>query len=123
MSSVPPGGSYTPPPPPPPTPGGPTVPGGPGGPGGGDLVYPSTPPKDPILILILNLLLFGIGYLVLGQKTKGIVAIIAFWVITIGTCGFGGVISILYALDGYFQAQQLQQGHPVGQWTWFNDHR
>jgi TM2 domain-containing membrane protein YozV len=115
MSSVPPGGSYTPPPPPPPGPGAP-------GPGGGDIVYPAQPPKDPILILILNLLLFGIGYIVMGQKTKGIVAIIAFWVLGVATCGFGTIISVLYAVDGYMQAQQLQQGHPIGQWTWFGNH-
>lgn len=104
---------YTPPPPPSPAP----------GPGGGGLVYPTNPPKDPILILVLNLLLFGIGYLILGQKTKGIVAIIAFWVLTVVTCGFGSLIGILYAIDGFMQAQQLQQGHPVGEWTFFNDHR
>ena len=101
---------FTPPPPPPAAP----------GPGGGGLVYPTNPPKDPILILVLNLLLFGIGYLILGQKTKGI---IAFWVLTVVTCGFGSLIGILYAIDGYMQAQQLQQGHPVGEWTFFNDHR
>lgn len=111
---------FTPPPPPPP-PSAPAPAPAPGG--GGGLVYPTTPPKDPVLILVLNLLLFGIGYLVMGQKTKGIVAIIAFWVITIVTCGFGGIISVLYAIDGYMQAQQLQQGHPVGEWTFFNDHR
>ena len=54
MSSVPPGGSYTPPPPPPSDP-----PIGRGSPAGGDLVYPTTPPKAPILVLVLNLLLAG----------------------------------------------------------------
>jgi hypothetical protein len=117
MSSVPPGGSYTPPPPPPPA--GPIG----TGPGGGDIIHPTQPPKDPILILVLNLLLFGIGYIIMGQKTKGIVAIIAFWVLTVGTCGFGSIIGVLYAVDGFMQAQQLQQGHPIGQWTFFKDHR
>jgi hypothetical protein len=108
-------GSYTPPPPPPSTPA-----------GGGDLVYPANPPKDPILVLILNLLVAGgVGYIVMGQKTKGIVAIIA-WVVLLmpPSCGtLSGLIAILGAIDGYLQAQQLQQGHPVGQWTWFSDHR
>lgn len=108
-----PGGGNTPPPPP-------TVP------AGGDLVHPSTPPKDPILVLILNLLLLGgVGYFILGQKTKGIVAIIA-WVVLLvpPSCGtLSGVVAIVAAIDGYLQAQQLQQGKPVGQWTWFNDHR
>ena len=113
-----PGGSYTPPPPPPsstPTP---------SGAGGGDLVYPTQPPKDPILVLVLNLLVFGgVGYIIIGQKTKGIVAIVV-WVL--GLCSFGvvtGLVAVAAAIDGYLQAQQLQAGHPVGQWTFFNDHR
>ena len=115
MSEVPTGGSYTPPPPPPTAP---------TGGGGGDLVYPTTPPKDPILVLVLNLLVAGgVGYIIMGQKTKGIVAIVV-WVVGWALCGTpSGIVSVLGAIDGYLQAQQLQQGHPVGQWTWFNDHR
>ena len=114
MSNMNPPGSYTPPPAPPP--GGAPV-------GGGDLIYPSQPPKDPILVLVLNLLLLGgVGYIILGQKTKGIVAIVVWLVLTVVTCGIGSAIAIVTAIDGYMQAQQLQQGHPVGQWTWFNNH-
>lgn len=116
MSSNAPGGSYTPPPPPPP-------PAAPGGGSGGQLVYPSTPPKDPILILILNLLIGGVGYLIMGQKTKGIVAIVV-WVLGWAACGIpSGIVAVIAAIDGYLQAQQLQQGKPVGEWTWFSDHR
>ncbi len=107
---------YTPPPPPPaPSPGG----------GGGDLVHPSNPPKDPVLILLLNLFLFGgVGYLVMGQKMKGIVAIVVALVIAIPTCGTGSLaVGVLGAVDGYLQAMQLKAGYPVGQWTFFNDHR
>ncbi|HEX7151128.1 MAG TPA: hypothetical protein VF618_06535 [Thermoanaerobaculia bacterium] len=117
MSNTTPGGSYT---PPPPSGGSPVPP----PPSGGGLVYPTQPPKDPILVLVLNLLVLGgVGYLIMGQKTKGIVAIVA-WVL--GLCTFGtvsGLVSIVAAIDGYLQAQQLQQGHPVGDWTFFNDHR
>ena len=113
-----PGGSYTPPPAPPAAP-------PPTGGGNNELVFPTTPPKDPILILVLNLLLFGcVGYFILGQKMKGIVALIACIVIGIPTCGAGGaLVAIAAAIDGYLQAQQLQAGHPVAQWTFFNDHR
>ena len=110
-----PGGSFTPPPPAPPAS---------GSSGGGDLVYPTQPPKDPILVMILNLLaLGGVGYIILGQKTKGTVAIVV-WIV--GLCSFGilsGIVAVVAAIDGYLQAQQLQAGHPVGQWTFFNDHR
>jgi hypothetical protein len=110
----------TPPPPPPPTSGG-----GMGMGGANDLVYPATPPKDPILVLVLNLLVAGgVGYLILGQKMKGIVAIVAWVVLLFVTCGAGsGLVAIVAAIDGYLQAQQLQAGHPVGQWTFFQDHR
>lgn len=115
----PPGDSYTPPPPPPSTP--PTS----GGMGGGELVYPTTPPKDPVLILVLNLLLFGgVGYLIIGQKMKGIIAIVAWLVVLCPTFGSGsGLLAIVAAVDGFLQAQQLKAGFPVAQWTFFNDHR
>jgi hypothetical protein len=91
--------------------------------GGGALVYPSQPPKDPILTLVLNLILGGVGYIIMGQKTKGIVAILVWLVVGFATCGIGFSLSLLTAIDGYLQAQQLQAGHPVGEWTFFNDHR
>lgn len=106
-------GSYTPPPPPPT-----------GSTGPGDLVYPTQPPKDPILVMVLNLLVAGgVGYIIIGQKTKGIVAIVI-WFVGLFLCGIPSfIVSALAAVDGYLQAQQLQAGHPVGQWTWFSDHR
>ena len=112
MSEIPP--PYTPPPAPPAA----------GGGGGGDLVYPTQPPKDPILVLVLNLLVAGgVGYIIMGQKTKGIVAIVI-WVVGLIACGIpSGIVALAGAIDGYMQAQQLQAGHPVGQWTFFNDHR
>jgi hypothetical protein len=92
-------------------------------PAGGDLIYPAQPPKDPILVLVLNLLLLGgVGYIIMGQKTKGIVAMVVWVVLTVVTCGIGSAIAIVTAIDGYMQAQQLQQGHPIGQWTWFSTH-
>jgi hypothetical protein len=114
-----PGGSYTPPPPPPYSTGGtPAAP-------GGDLVYPQQPPKDPVLIAVLNLVVAGcLGYFMIGQKMKGIVAVIAWVVGLIFTCGtVSGLVSIVAAIDGYLQAMQLKANVPVAQWTFFNDHR
>ena len=113
-----PGGSYTPPPPPPP-------PIGTGGTGSGDLVYPTQPPKDPVLIAVLNLLVVGgVGYIIMGQKTKGIVFIVLYLVLAPVTCFIGSaVVGILGGVDGYMQAEQLKAGTPVGQWTFFKDHR
>jgi len=113
-----PGGSYTPPPPPPPPPTGtPAAP-------GGDIVYPQQPPKDPVLIAVLNLVVAGcLGYFMIGQKMKGIVAVIA-WVLGLASCGIvSGLVAIVAAIDGYLQAQHLKAGMPVAQWTFFNDHK
>jgi hypothetical protein len=113
-----PGGSYTPPPPPPlPPTGTPAAP-------GGDIVYPQQPPKDPVLIAVLNLVVAGcLGYFMIGQKMKGIVAVIA-WVLGLASCGIvSGLVAIVAAIDGYLQAQHLKAGMPVAQWTFFNDHK
>jgi hypothetical protein len=93
--------------------------------GSGELIYPPQPPKDPAIILILNLLLFGcVGYFMMGQKMKGIVAVIAWVVLAIPTCGvLSGIISVVAAIDGYLQAQHHQAGYPLGPWTFFKDHR
>ena len=111
-----PGGSYTPP----------TPPSGGSSPssGGGELVYPQQPPKDPILILVLNLILLGcVGYFIIGQKLKGISALVL-WILGLATCGVGsGIVAIVAAIDGWMQAQHLQAGHPVAQWTFFKDHK
>ena len=113
-------GSYT--PPPPTSDGGYTPPPAPVG--GTNLIQPSTPPKDPVIILVLNLLLFGIvGYFVLGQWQKGIAMIGFALVVGIPTCGLAiGASAIFGGIDGYMQAQQLQAGKPVGHWTFFGNH-
>ena len=60
----------------------------------------------------------------MGQKTKGIVAIAVAIVGGVFTCGVVSlIVGVLGAVDGYLQAQQLKAGNPVGQWTFFNDHR
>lgn len=102
----------------------PTPPPPPATDGGSDLVYPQQPPKDPIIILVLNLLVAGcVGYFMIGQKTKGIVALVV-WILGLASCGVvSGIVGILAAIDGYFQAEALKAGFPVGQWTFFKDHK
>jgi len=107
--------SYTPPPasPPPPPPTS----------GGGVVVPPPQPPKDPILILILNLLVCGcLGYFIMGQKMKGIVAAVA-WVLGLASCGIvSGLVAIVAGIDGYMQAQHHKAGFSLGEWTFFDKH-
>src|SRR5579864_1711345 len=100
------GGSYTPPPPSPPPSGTPA-------PSGGELVYPTQPPKDPVLMLVLNLLVAAcLGYFLIGQKLKGIVGLVV-WVLGWASCGIvSAIVAIVAAIDVYLQSQQLQAGHP-----------
>ena len=97
----------------------------PPGTSGGATIQPTQPPKDPILVLVLNLLVAGaVSYIIIGQKMKGIVAIVAWCILLFVTCGIGsGIVSIVTAIDGYFQAEALKAGSPVGEWTFFKDHR
>src|SRR5438309_2367342 len=92
---------------------------------GGELVYPQQPPKDPIVILVLNLIVAGcLGYFMIGQKMKGIVSLVVWLILIIPTCGAGsGLIAVVTAIDGFMQAQALQAGHPIAEWTFFKDHR
>src|ERR1051325_2187848 len=111
---------YTPPPPsatPPPPP--PT-----GGAGGGEVIPPPPDAKDPILILILNLIVAGcLGYFMIGQKMKGIVTVIVWVVGLFITCGIlSGLLSVVTSIDGYLQAQHHKAGYSLGPWTFFNQH-
>ena len=93
--------------------------------GGGDIILPHRPPKNPIVVLLLNLFLAGcVGYFTIDQRNKGIVALIAFVVgFMPGLCGTVSVlVCFLAAVDGYLQAYQLEEGHPIRQWTFFNGH-
>lgn len=86
------------------------------------MIQPASPPRDPVLILILNLLLAGgAGSIVLGQRAKGIVAIALFFAVGFPTCfAASGLIAIGGAIDGYLQARQLEAGRAIGPWTFFN---
>ncbi len=74
--------------------------------------------------MVLNLLVLGgVGYIIMGQKTKGIVTIVAWLAGGVACFVPSGILAIITAIDGYLQAQQLQQGYPIGEWTFFSDHR
>ena len=97
----------------------------PSSPGSSDIIRPTQPPKDPILICVLNLLVVGgVGYIIMGQKVKGIVAIVAWLILLVPpSCGtLSGAVAIFAAIDGYLQAEQLKQGKSIGPWTWFQQH-
>lgn len=62
---------------------------------------------DPNLIFVLNLLFFGCaGYWILGQRTKAVIAAIA-WLAGLFTCGVvSGLVMAVAAVDGYMEAKR-----------------
>lgn len=115
--------------PPPPSESAPPPPGGalPGSSeGGSDVIAPSATPKDPVLVLVLNLIFLCVGYFIYGQWQKGLAAIAVALILTVGTCFMGTpvlpLLAILTAIDGYMQADQLKNGFSLRQWTFFQNH-
>ena len=81
-------------------------------------VQPATPPKDPIVALVLSLFLFGgAGQLYLGQQTKGIVLIVV--TVILDCLVIGGLLHVLGAIDAYQLATKLKNGQAVGDWQFF----
>jgi len=72
------------------------------------------PDANPILLAILNLFLFGgVGYLLMGQKKKGIIAIVIF--VVTSCVGLSPIAAIIFAYDAYLLGQKLQQGESIGE--------
>jgi len=81
-------------------------------------IQPSTPPKDPIIALILSLLLAGgAGQIYLGQTTKGIVLIVVN--ILLSCIGIGVITWIISIIDAYQLATMLKNGQAIGDWQFF----
>lgn len=72
------------------------------------------PDANPILFALLNLFVMGgLGYFLMGQKKKAIIAIVAFVVLT--CFGLSPIVAILFAYDAYLLGQKLQAGESIGE--------
>lgn len=72
------------------------------------------PDTNPIVVAILNLwLLGGVGYLMMGQKKKGIISIVA--TLLLSCFGIGFIIPFITAYDAYLLGQKLQSGQAIGE--------
>jgi len=89
--------------------------------GGTDVIYPSNPPKDPVLMGILSgCCIAGLGQMILGQAIKGVVILVCGIVFGIVTGGFGApIVWIVAGVDAYSVANKLKAGKTVGQWEFF----
>ena len=72
----------------------------------------------------MNILIIGVGYIYLGQVTKGVTAFLVAYVVGGGfiaiTFGFGAIpwliVPVLAAIDAYKIGHKLERGEPVGEW-------
>jgi len=87
------------------------------------LVLPSVPPKSPVLMFALNLLLVGLGQMILGQTRKGIAILLGCAVVGVLTGGsallLAPVFGVAFGLDTYLIANKLKRGARVGRWEFF----
>lgn len=85
-----------------------------------EMIYPSDPPRNPLLALLLSFLVIGVGQLYVGQVTKGIALFIV--ALLVGVLFFpyaAGVIWAIGILDAPLIARKLRHGYPVRHWEWF----
>lgn len=72
--------------------------------------------NNDIIAILAAFFLPGLGQLILGQKTKGIVMI----AITIVTCYLGGLVSLASAVDAYLAAK-TKKYRQLDEWEFFPD--
>lgn len=76
---------------------------------------PTTSGTDPVLAAILSLLLPGVGQLIIGQTAKGALLL----AIGLLSCGMGGVLNVVAAIDAYLIAGRLRRGETIQDWQFF----
>lgn len=72
---------------------------------------------NPILNGFANIIFLNgaIGYFLMGQKKKAIIAIIICWVVGPFFCGIGPLCAFIFAYDAYLLSQKLQAGQSIGE--------
>ncbi len=72
------------------------------------------PDANPIVLALANLFVCGIpvGYFMIGQQKKGIITLVATFVLSM--FGVGMIIPLIAAYDVYLLGQKLQNGEAIG---------
>jgi len=73
---------------------------------------------NDIIAVVLSIFVPGVGHILLGQKTKGIVILGA----VILSCGVGYLVSLLIAIDALCVAR-ISKERPVQEWEFFPEHK
>ena len=89
---------------------------------GKKLVFPSNPPKNPLLMAILSgcCIINGLGQIILGQTLKGVALLVGSIVLMAATSGISLLIALpVIAIDAYLIGKKLEAGNPVEEWEFF----
>jgi hypothetical protein len=89
--------------------------------GSARMITPSSPAKDPLLMALLSgCCIAGLGHIILGQTTKGIVFLLANIVLAVITAGVAVLFTWpLMGIDAYLVARKLKNGQSVSEWESF----
>jgi uncharacterized membrane protein YvbJ len=75
---------------------------------------------NPIIMGLLSFLLVGLGQMIMGQVTKGIVMLIGSMVLAFFTFGLSAFITTpISIIDAVLIAKKKQRGHLVNEWEFF----
>jgi TM2 domain-containing membrane protein YozV len=85
-----------------------------------EMVYPSDPPRNPLIAFLLSFLVIGVGQMYAGQVTKGVGLFILALIISVLIVPHAVLgVWIISVCDAYCVARKLRRGLPVRQWEWF----
>jgi len=70
------------------------------------------PDANPILLAVLNLIPIPIGYLMIGQTKKAVIALVLTWVLSF-CFGLGFLLCFVWAYDAYLLGQKLAAGNAI----------
>ena len=75
------------------------------------------PDTNPVIVAVANFFIFGaLGYYLIGQQKKAMIAAIATIALSAITCGTLGWLPVLiFTYDGYLLGQKLQSGQSIGE--------
>jgi hypothetical protein len=71
------------------------------------------PDANPILLAVLNLIPVPIGYLMIGQTKKAVIALVLTFALGFCTLGLGYFLVFVWAYDAYLLGQKLAAGQAI----------